>query len=80
MDRLNVKEHCPLSCDLAKNHSTCRESHSGQAVGAKAVAATAVHDPARTGRQVRLHLATKAPWADLVNDAVRRLRALAVPS
>jgi len=49
-------------------------------VGAKAVAATAVHDPARTGRQVRLHLATKAPWADLVNDAVRRLRALAVPS
>ena len=34
---------------------------------------------ARTCRQVRLHLATKAPWADLVNDAVGRLRALAVP-
>jgi Transposase DDE domain group 1 len=34
---------------------------------------------ARTGRQVRLHLATKAPWADLVNEGVRRLRALAVP-
>jgi len=32
---------------------------------------------ARTGRQVRLHLATKAPWADLVNDPVHRLRALA---
>jgi len=24
-------------------------------------------------------LATKAPWADLINDAVQRLRALAVP-
>jgi len=34
---------------------------------------------ASTGRQVLLHLATKAPWADLVNDAVHRLRALAVP-
>jgi len=34
---------------------------------------------ARTGRQVRLHLATKAPWVDLVNEGVRRLRALAVP-
>ena len=34
---------------------------------------------ARTSRQVRLHLATKAPWVDLVNDGVRRLRALAVP-
>jgi hypothetical protein len=34
---------------------------------------------ARTGRQVRLHLATKAPWADLVNEGVLRLRALAVP-
>jgi hypothetical protein len=34
---------------------------------------------ARTGRQVRLHLATKAPWVDLVNEGVQRLRALAVP-
>jgi Transposase DDE domain group 1 len=34
---------------------------------------------ARTGRQVRLHLATKAPWVDLVNEGVRRLRALTVP-
>ena len=34
---------------------------------------------ARTGRQVRLHLATKAPWVDLVNHGVRQLRALAVP-
>ena len=34
---------------------------------------------ARTGRQVRLHLASKAPWVDLVNEGVRRLRALAVP-
>jgi hypothetical protein len=34
---------------------------------------------ARTGRQVRLHLATKAPWANLVNEGIRQLRALAVP-
>jgi len=34
---------------------------------------------ARTGRQVLLHLAGKAPWAQLVADAVDRLRALAVP-
>jgi Transposase DDE domain group 1 len=34
---------------------------------------------ARTSRQVRLHLATKAPWADLVNESVARLRALAIP-
>jgi hypothetical protein len=34
---------------------------------------------AHTGRQVRLHLAAKAPWVDLVNEGVRRLRALAVP-
>jgi hypothetical protein len=33
---------------------------------------------ARSGRQIRLHLATKAPWADLVIEGVRRLRALAV--
>jgi hypothetical protein len=26
---------------------------------------------ARTGRQVRLHLATKAPWVDLVNEGIR---------
>ena len=32
-----------------------------------------------TGRQVRLHLATKAPWADLVSEGVSRLRALALP-
>ena len=35
---------------------------------------------ARTGRQVRLHLAAKAPWADLVHRAVLTLRALAAPS
>jgi hypothetical protein len=34
---------------------------------------------AHTGRQIRLHLATKAPWVDLVNEGVLRLRALAVP-
>ena len=34
---------------------------------------------ARTGRRVLLHLADKAPWARLVNDALQRLRALAVP-
>jgi hypothetical protein len=34
---------------------------------------------ARTGRQVRLHLATKATWVNLVNEGVLRLRALAVP-
>jgi len=34
---------------------------------------------ARTGRQVLLHLARKAPWAGLVADALHRLRALAVP-
>lgn len=34
---------------------------------------------ARTGRVARLHLAAKALWADLVKDAVQRLRALAVP-
>jgi hypothetical protein len=34
---------------------------------------------ARTGRQVRLHLATKAPWVDLVNEGVARLRVLAAP-
>ena len=34
---------------------------------------------ARTGRQIFLHLARKAPWADLVADAWQRLQALAVP-
>jgi hypothetical protein len=34
---------------------------------------------ARTGRRVLLHLAARAPWADLVLAAVLRLRALAVP-
>ena len=34
---------------------------------------------ARTGRRVLLHLATKAPWAELAADAIHRLRALAVP-
>jgi hypothetical protein len=35
---------------------------------------------ARTGRQVRLHPPRDpAPWADLVNEGVSRLRALAVP-
>lgn len=34
---------------------------------------------ARTGRRVLLHLAARAPWADLVLTAVLRLRALAVP-
>ena len=34
---------------------------------------------ARHGRQIRLHLAEKAPWAHLVADALERLRVLAVP-
>jgi hypothetical protein len=34
---------------------------------------------ARTGRRVLLHLASKAPWAQLAADAVGQLRALAVP-
>ena len=34
---------------------------------------------ARTGRRVLLHLAEKSPWAQLVADAINRLRALAVP-
>ena len=34
---------------------------------------------AGTGRQVRLHCATKAPWADLVNEGMNRLRVLAAP-
>lgn len=34
---------------------------------------------ARTGRRVLLHLADKAPWAQLAADALQRLRALAVP-
>jgi len=34
---------------------------------------------ARTGRRILLHLALKAPWAQVVHDAVHRLRALAVP-
>lgn len=34
---------------------------------------------ARTGRRVLLHLAAKSTWAQLVADAVTRLRVLAVP-
>ncbi len=34
---------------------------------------------ARTGRQVRLHLAKHNPWAALVRDGIHRLRQLAVP-
>ena len=34
---------------------------------------------ARTGRRVLLHLSSHSPWADLVRDAVHRLRARAVP-
>jgi hypothetical protein len=34
---------------------------------------------ARTGRRVLLHIARKSAWADLVSDAIARLRALAVP-
>jgi len=34
---------------------------------------------ASTGRRILLHLAQKAPWAQLVHDALHRLRALAVP-
>ena len=34
---------------------------------------------ARTGRRIRLHLATKSPWSWLVCDGLHRLRALAVP-
>ena len=48
----------------------------------KTAPAPAVHlaaTLARTGRQAWLHLAAKSPWAQLVSDAVHRLRALAVP-
>jgi len=31
---------------------------------------------ARTGRRVLLHLAAKAPWADLLDTAVQRLQSL----
>jgi hypothetical protein len=34
---------------------------------------------ARTGRRTLLHLSDKAPWVDVVHDAVTRLRQLAVP-
>ena len=34
---------------------------------------------ARTGRQVRLHLAQHSAWARLLAAAIHRLRALAVP-
>jgi hypothetical protein len=34
---------------------------------------------ARTGRQIRLHLAKRSAWAELLVAAIRRLRALAVP-
>jgi len=34
---------------------------------------------ARSGRRLLLHLAQKAPWAQLAADALTRLRALAVP-
>jgi len=34
---------------------------------------------ARTGRRIALHLASKAPWANLVRDGLRRLSPLAVP-
>lgn len=34
---------------------------------------------ARTARRVLLHLTARAPWAELVNNAVLRLRALAAP-
>ena len=33
----------------------------------------------RSGRRFLLHLAAKAPWAQLATDAIHRLRALAVP-
>src|SRR3954453_6535176 len=33
----------------------------------------------RPGRRVLMHLADRTPWAGLVNDAIPRLRALAVP-
>ena len=34
---------------------------------------------ARTGRRVLLHLAAKAPWAELAGQGITRLRALAAP-
>jgi hypothetical protein len=34
---------------------------------------------ARTGRRVLLHLAAKAPWAQLAGQGITRLRALAAP-
>ena len=32
---------------------------------------------ARTSRRVLLHLAARAPWADLIGEGITRLRALA---
>jgi hypothetical protein len=34
---------------------------------------------ARTGRRTKLHLSNRAPWVDVVNDAITQLRQLAVP-
>ena len=34
---------------------------------------------ARTGRRVLLHLAAKAPWAQLAGQVITRLRAMAAP-
>jgi Transposase DDE domain group 1 len=34
---------------------------------------------ARSGRRVLLHLASRSPWADLIADAIHRLRALTAP-
>lgn len=35
---------------------------------------------ARTGRRIRLRLAQRSTWAELLADAIHRLRALAVPA
>ncbi len=40
---------------------------------------TVAAELARTGRQTLLHLASRAPWADLVTQGIGRIRALTAP-
>ena len=40
---------------------------------------TVAAELARTGRQTLLHLASRAPWADLVSQGIGRIRALTAP-
>ena len=40
---------------------------------------TVAAELARTGRQTLLHLASRAPWADLLTQGIGRIRALTAP-